>query len=246
MINDATAAVACFTVILGVVSGARTSIPRAAIEFVRILGIGIAVGALFGFVISRVLKQNRRSDDRDHRDDDRPAYNAFATAQAAHASGVIATVVAGMVCGNYGARVGMSSTSRRAVEAFWEYLAFALNSIVFLLIGFQVHVGDLLASWRLIVPAFIAITLARALVVGLTSVVVRTSQERFPWSWSAILFWGGLRGSLSMVLALALPASFPQRALLITMTYGVVIISILLQGLSMPALLAKLRLVQKT
>ena len=70
---------------------------------------------------------------------------------------MIATVAAGMVCGNYGARIGMSPSTRIAVETFWEYIAFALNSVVFLLIGFEVHVDALLDSWQAIGAAYVAV-----------------------------------------------------------------------------------------
>jgi CPA1 family monovalent cation:H+ antiporter len=137
----------------------------------------------------------------------------------------------------------MSPSTRVAVESFWEYLAFALNSIVFLLIGFQVSVEALLASWKAILVAWLAVTLGRAVIITLVSGLLRRSAERMPWSWSAVLTWGGLRGGLSMVLVLGLPASFPHRDLLITMTFGVVIVSILAQGLTMGPLLRRLLLV---
>jgi CPA1 family monovalent cation:H+ antiporter len=80
--------------------------------------------------------------------------------------------------------------------------------------------------------AYLAVTAGRALVIFGVSSVLRASRERIPWSWSIILTWGGLRGALPMVLALSLPQSFPNRALRVTMTFGVVIISIVVHGLT--------------
>jgi CPA1 family monovalent cation:H+ antiporter len=93
------------------------------------------------------------------------AYGSFVTAESLRFSGVIATVAVGMSCGNYAARTGMSPSTRVSAETFWEFVAFALNSIVFLLIGFRVHAGDLLDSWLPILAAYLAVTAGRALVV---------------------------------------------------------------------------------
>ena len=136
----------------------------------------------------------------------------------------------------------MSATTRAALESFWEYLAFALNSMVFLLIGLEVRVHELLSAWAPITIAFAAVTVGRAAVVFAVSSLLRRTTERLPWQWSVMLTWGGLRGALSMVLALALPASFAQRPLVVTMTFGVVLLSIVLQGTTAGPLLRVLRL----
>jgi monovalent cation:H+ antiporter, CPA1 family len=168
------------------------------------------------------------------------AYGSFALAQQLGASGVLATVVAGILCGSDVARRGMSPTARVTVGAFWEYAAFALNSIVFLLIGFEVRSGALLAAWQVVLAAFLAVVVARAVIILLTAAAVRPTAERLPKRWTVIMTWGGLRGALSMVLALSLPLVLPHRSLLVTMTFGVVTLSILGQGLTMPALLRHL------
>jgi CPA1 family monovalent cation:H+ antiporter len=206
------------------------------LQFIRVVGIGIGVRFALGLVISTIIQRI-----------DEPmleitlttiaAYGAFAAAEQIHGSGVIATVVAGMVCGNYGAQTGMSPTTRVAVELFWEYIAFALNSIIFLLIGFEVQIADLLSYWPLILSAFLAVTVGRTAVVFVLAPVAARGVNRIPATWRAILSWGGLRGGLSMVLALSLPLDFPNRALLIATTFGVVILSILVQGLTMAPLL---------
>ncbi|HNN91812.1 MAG TPA: Na+/H+ antiporter [Pseudomonadota bacterium] len=241
LLNDGTAVV-FFTLILAMVSGGSSSLVGAAIDFVRVVGLGTAVGVVIGYGASKLTQ---RVDD--------PmieitlttiaAYGSFILAEHFHLSGVIATVAAGMLCGNYGARTGMSPSTRIAVESFWEYIAFALNSIVFLLIGFEVRLSGLLASWKPILVAYLAVTVGRAALIYLATLLLRRTRETLPWSWAAVLTWGGLRGGLSMVLALALPRDFPHRELLVTMTFGVVILSILSQGLSMGPLLRRLGLV---
>jgi CPA1 family monovalent cation:H+ antiporter len=167
------------------------------------------------------------------------AYGSFAAAEHFHYSGVIATLVAGMLCGNYAARTGMSPSTRVAVETFWEYVAFALNSAVFLLIGFEVDAGRLTASWLPILAAFAAVAFGRTAAVAAVVALLGRTREAVPWRWAPVLTWGGLRGGLSMVLALGLPADFPHRDLLVTMTYGVVLLSILAQGLTMGPLLRR-------
>ena len=149
-----------------------------------------------------------------------------------------------MLCGNYGARFGMSPSTRIAVETFWEYVAFALNSIVFLLIGLEVNFQELLDSWQAILVAYLVVTGGRALIIFGASSLLRRTRERIPWAWSAVLTWGGLRGALSMVLVLSLPKDFPHRELLVSMTFGVVILSILVHGLTMSPLLGWLDIVR--
>jgi CPA1 family monovalent cation:H+ antiporter len=218
LLNDGTGVV-LFTLILGIVASGSFSLGLAVFDFVRVVGMGMLVGVLFGYTISRVIQQ---IDD--------PmieitlttiaAYGSFVAAEYFHFSGVIATVIAGMLSGNYGARTGMSPTTRVSVEAFWEYIAFALNSIVFLLIGFEVELKALVGSWHFILLAYLATMLGRAVVVYVVSFLLKATKERMPWSWSAVMTWGGLRGGLSMVLALGLPADFPFRDLIITMIFG--------------------------
>ena len=242
LLNDGTAIV-FFTLSLALVTGRVVTAGGLAFDFIRIVGIGALIGAGVGLAVSQVIKQ---VDD--------PmieitlttiaAYGSFLAAEHFHYSGVIATVSAGMLCGNYGARVGMSPSTRIAVETFWEYVAFALNSIVFLLIGLEVHFRSLLASWQAILLAYLVVTGGRALIIFGASSLLRRTRERIPWAWSVILTWGGLRGGLPMVLALSLPKDFPHRELLVSMIFGVVILSILVHGLTISPLLGWLGVVR--
>ncbi|MEO8636960.1 MAG: sodium:proton antiporter [Gemmatimonadales bacterium] len=244
LLNDGTAIV-FFGLILGIVGGGTLSMPSVILDFVRVVGLGAGIGFLVGLVVSTLVQ---RIDD--------PmieitlttiaAYGAFSASELLHGSGVIATVVAGMLCGNYGARTGMSPTTRVAVESFWEYVAFALNSIIFLLIGFEVRLPDLLAAWQVILAASLAVLAGRAIVVYLVAGVFARGRASIPSAWRPVLSWGGLRGGLSMVLALSLPESFPNRGLMIAVTFGVVLLSILVQGLTMGPLLRRLGLARDT
>jgi CPA1 family monovalent cation:H+ antiporter len=235
LLNDGTAIV-FFMLSLSLVAGTSVTAWQLTTDFLEIVGFGALIGAAVGVGLSQVIK---------HIDDAMieitlttiAAYGSFVTAEHFHYSGVIAVVVAGVLCGNYGARTGMTPSTRVAVEAFWEYVAFALNSIVFLLIGLEVRLGALIGSWKVILVAYLVVTAGRALVIFAISGLLRRTREEIPWSWSVVLTWGGLRGAVPMVLALSLAKDFPHRDLLVTMTFGVVMISMLLHGMTVSPLL---------
>jgi CPA1 family monovalent cation:H+ antiporter len=241
LLNDGTAIV-FFTLSLLLVSENRITPEGLAFNFITIVGAGALIGTIIGLIVSQVIRQ---IDD--------PmieitlttiaAYGSFVLADQFNYSGVIATVAAGLLCGNYAARTGMSPSTRIAVGTFWDYVAFALNSIVFLLIGLEVDLDTLLASWQLILVAYFVVVIGRGLIVLGASSFLSFTREKIPLSWSVVLIWGGMRGGLPMVLALSLPPAFPFRNLLITMTFGVVILSILIHGLTMSPLLQRLGIV---
>jgi CPA1 family monovalent cation:H+ antiporter len=241
LVNDGTAVI-LYSLALSSVGSARSGVwGEAAVDFVVVVGLGTAVGVALGFAISAIVA---RVDD--------PvveitlttiaAYGSFTLAEQLHSSGVLATVAAGLVCGSYGAPRGMSSTSRVAVGSFWEYVAFALNSIVFLMIGFEVRTRNLVESAGVIALAYVAIMIARAVMVTFVWLALRPSRERMPWRWSGVLAWGGIRGALSIVLALALTETFPGRELIVRVTFGVAVLSILLNGLTVGPLMRSLSL----
>jgi CPA1 family monovalent cation:H+ antiporter len=241
LLNDGSAIV-FFTLSLGLVQGTHVDLGSLGLQFLSIVGLGAVIGTVIGAAVSLLIQ---RVDD--------PmieitlttiaAYGSFATAQSVGASGVIATVAAGMLCGNYGARAGMSASTRVASGTFWEYIVFALNSVVFLLIGFEVRPSMLLQYWLPIVVAYLVVTLGRGVVIFAGRALLGWTREHFPWRWSLVLTWGGLRGALPMVLALSLPANFAYRDLVVSMTFGVALLSILVHGVTMSPLLRLLGIV---
>jgi CPA1 family monovalent cation:H+ antiporter len=173
------------------------------------------------------------------------AYGTYLLADSFHLSGVIAVVVAGVVIGNYGTRTGMSPTTKITLSSFWEYTAFLANSLVFLLMGMKVNLSLLGQYSRPIAWAIVAVLLARALVSYVVPLVGRTlSRARLPLSWRHVLFWGGLRGSLSVAVALAIPGTVAGRDQILVLTFGVVLFSLLVQGLTIRPLLRLLGMVQ--
>ncbi len=242
LLNDGTAIV-FFALILATVTGGTPTVSSLAAQFLATTAGGALIGIAVGFAASHLT---RRVDE--------PtieitltviaAYGAFVAAEHVHTSGVIATVASGLVFGNVGREHGMSPTTQLAVDSFWEYLAFALNSIVFLLIGFEVSLGGLAAYWREIAVATVVMLIARFIVVATVTSLLRRTDEAVPHGWTTVLAWGGIRGGLSIVLALGLPRDLPHREQLVTMTLGVVLSSILLQGMTMASLLRRLGLVR--
>ncbi len=242
LLNDGTAIV-FFTLSLSLLTGVSVTAGQLTTDFFKIVGFGGLIGVAFGLAVSQVIKQ---VDDAmiEITLTTIAAYGSFVTAEHFHCSGVIAVVVAGMLCGNYGARIGMTPSTRVAVETFWEYVAFALNSIVFLLIGLEVHLTTLFSSWKVILVAYLVVTAGRGMLIFAVSALLRRTRESIPWPWSVVLTWGGLRGALPMVLVLSLAKDFAHRDLLVTMTFGVVMISILVHGITVSPLLRWLGIVK--
>jgi monovalent cation:H+ antiporter, CPA1 family len=114
-------------------------------------------------------------------------------------SGVIAVLSGGLVLGNYGRRTGMSPTTQIAVSAFWEYMAFVANSLAFLLIGLDVQLSDFFVASNDVFWGIAAMLVGRA--AGVYPVLALTNCFSEPASlrWGHVLFWGGLRGALSML-----------------------------------------------
>lgn len=180
------------------------------------------------------------------------AYGSFLAAEHLHVSGVLATVTAGLVMGRAGlgwfggerlfSSCIISPRGREFLKPFWEFSAFVANSVIFLMIGLATPASRLFGPETLSVLIAIGLVLlSRAITVYGISLPFRATR----WAISApvqhILWWGGLRGALGLALALSLPADLEHREEIIILTFGVVVFSIVAQGLSMPLLLKKLR-----
>ena len=240
LFNDGTAAV-LYGILVGAVATGSLHMAAGVRDFFIEVAGGAVVGLGLGYLISKVTARI-----------DAPeieitlttivAYGSFLVAQSLHLSGVIATVVAGLVVGNVGVPEGMGAQTRAALWSFWDYASFAMNSIVFLVIGLQVRLHDVLRSWRLMLLAAGVVLLARALsVYGLTP-LNNLFAKRISFRWQHIMVWGGIHGTLSLALALSLDPTFPYRTDVRAATFGVVAFSIVVQGLTIKPLLALLGL----
>ena len=246
LFNDGTSVV-LFTILLNIATGAFQfdSVPSLLSHllgsFLLVVLGGLALGAAVGLVASRLT-----SYFDDHLLEITlttiAAYGSFITAERVHVSPVIAVLVTGFVIGNYGRRRGMSKNTEVAVDSFWEYAAFVVNSLAFLLIGLEIQVLVLNSFARLIFWALFAMIVARAFVTYGSFLVLNLITKPVPRSWQHVIIWGGLRGALSIALALSLPLDLPYRLQLIMMTFGAVTFSLLLQGLTISPLLKVLKL----
>ncbi|MCA9566334.1 MAG: cation:proton antiporter [Myxococcales bacterium] len=209
--------------------------------FVVMAAGGVLVGAAVGTFLSALMRQ---FEDRlvEITLTTVVAYGSFLVAEELHCSGVLSTVTAGVVTGSFGARYGMSTRTRLAVEDFWEYAAFVANTLVFLLMGLILRIDDLVGDGGTIALAFLTTVIARGVATYGLWPVLRAAGTDLPWSWSHVLVWGGLRGSLSMVLVLGIDPSWPHRDFLIHLVFGTVSASLFLQGLTISGLLARLGL----
>ncbi len=173
------------------------------------------------------------------------AYGTYLLADGLGQSGIIATVVAGVVIGTYGRAVGLSPRALEALDVVWELIAFLLTAFAFLLVGLAISVSDLVNGAGAILWGVVGVIVARVVVVyGLVGGIARVIGERAHWpkppiGWLHVMFWAGLRGAVAVAMALSLPADFPQRALLQEVTFGVVLFTLFVQGTTAELVVAR-------
>ncbi|QYR22744.1 cation:proton antiporter [Paenibacillus sp. sptzw28] len=208
--------------------------------FLKFVLGGITIGAILGYVFSQLIRLY----------DDYPLeigfsmllfFGSFFIAEHFHVSGVIAVVVSGLILGSYGAKVGMSETTLTNINSFWDVVTLIANSLIFLMIGLEIKNIDFSDKWHIIAIAIIIVLAGRTVALYVSTAKIRN----FPGSWKAVLNWGGLKGSLSIALALSLPQSFEGRETVLVLTFSVVLFSLLVQGLTIKPLVLKLGLGEK-
>ncbi|MGI9365679.1 MAG: cation:proton antiporter [Rhizobiaceae bacterium] len=155
----------------------------------------------------------------------------YALALRLHLSGPIAVVIAGLLIGNRGAAVAMSEHTRRSMFSFWELVDEILNSVLFLLIGLEVLVISLDPSFAWLAVATIPLVVFSRFISVSIPILLLSFRQTFTAGAIPVLTWGGLRGGISVALALSLPA-IPEKPLLLACTYAVVLFSIIIQGLT--------------
>lgn len=241
LLNDGTALV-LYQVVLAVVLTGHLHLQSAMGTFFLVSLGGIVIGAALGYVVSQAISQTH-----DHLVEilltSALALGAYTLAEWLKASGVMATVIAGLVVGNYGWRRSLSPSSQIALGSFWEYAGFGVNSAVFLLLGLSV---DLPNIGNYILPIFLCLLAlhgGRLITIYGGHFLLRSwMRVPLPASWQHVLVWGNMKGSLTLALALALPVTVPQRSLLISLVFGVVLVSLVTQGLSLGPLMRWLRI----
>lgn len=254
LINDGTALVAYKFAVAAVVTGSFSMLDASGQFFVSVVG-GIAVGIAAGAVIAYVRR----------RIDEPPVevtialfsgYFAYLPAEAIGVSGVLAAVTVGIYMGRL-TSILTSPTTRIQGNAVWEIIQFLLNSALFILVGLQLpavldgldglSTGDLIRDGGLIAATVIVVRLLWVFpftyLPRFLTPWVRTGDPYPPWRWTAIIAWTGMRGSVSLAAALALPlltdadAAFPHRELIVFLTFSVILGTLLIQGLTLPPLI---------
>ncbi|MBD2040862.1 Na+/H+ antiporter [Microcoleus sp. FACHB-672] len=242
LFNDGVAVVA-FSLLVGIPLGIQEfDVQTSIVKFFVFVGIGLGVGGLIGFGISYLTQRF-----------DLPlveqsltlvsAYGTYIITEECGGSGVIGVVTVGLILGNFGSRIGMNPRTRVIVSEFWDFLAFFVNSIVFLLIGDQIHFSSLINNFGSIAITIAAVILTRAIAIySLGNLSNAIANSEINWKEQTVLWWGGLRGSVSIALALSVPIAVQGREEIIAIVFGVVLFTLLVQGLTTKPLLEILKL----
>jgi CPA1 family monovalent cation:H+ antiporter len=243
--NDGVAVV-LYIIVLAWVLGEPLTVAEGIVEFTKVVAGGALVGLVLGYLTHRLY-----SVIDDHLIEVglsvALAYGAYLVAERLEVSGVIAVVVAGLIIGNYGRIFSMSPSTRLSLTHFWDVGAFLINGLLFLMIGLTVERGGLFVYAAQIGLVFLAMVVARAVVVyGTLGFYRLTTGRRLPRGWVHVINWGGLRGSIPVALALGLPLGLSQLDQLKAVTLGAVFLSLMVQGSTMKTLLRGLGLVRRS
>jgi CPA1 family monovalent cation:H+ antiporter len=226
LFNDGTG-VAVFTAVLATILSGSPSLGDAAVRFVEITVGGAAIGLAVGFLGLLLLRFA----------EDAPleilatlviAYGSYLAADIVDASGIVAVVVAGIVVARYGA--GLGRLHGPQLLGFWSLLAFVLNAVLFILVGAALPAWRLIPVLGFVVVVFVIMLITRAVpVYGLLGASALRPPP-IPWSWRHLTFWAGLRGALSVALALSVANLPGVDSRVSVIAYGVVLLSLLIQG----------------
>jgi len=257
LFNDAIAFVAFTLAVDAAAPGSSFGLGSAIGDFLIVGGGGLAVGITLGWFVSQVVLA--RVDDAliETTTSLALAYGSFLVAEEfglifgiddLHFSGILAVVASGLMVGNIGLR-NTSPTTRITLEYFWEVLTFLVNSLVFLVIGLKINLRDIDISENILNVAIAigAILLTRFVIVyGFGAIHAKLQpSRRVPMAFRHVMYWGGLRGAISLALALLLEESdFSDEVVntVLVMTFGVVLFTLLVQGTTISGLIARLGL----
>ncbi len=242
LLNDGVAAVG-FAVLLGIASGSALSAGAVGGQLITI----VLGGLLCGIVVAGPLLILGGSTD-DHLVEITltalTAYGSFLLAEHFHVSGVLAALTAGLIVGNFGSLGSFTDRGRETMLDFWEFVAFLANSFVFILIGTSQAGISLTPVLFAAAAAIVLVLVGRAAAVYPVAALFARSRLRAPMGFQHVMWWGGVRGALSLALALALPTSVAERAEIIRVAFAVVAFSIFVQGLTMSRFARSLGLVR--
>lgn len=214
------------------------------LRFFVVTGIGLGIGGVIGVCVA-FLTQRYDLGWVEQTLTLTTAYGTYLLVEELGGSGVIGVVTAGLVIGNFSMQTGVEPTKRSTMIEFWEFAVFFVNSILFLLLGDQIHLPKLLQNIQTTTVVVAAIVVSRAIAIyGFSALSNHFAQTRIPWREQTVLWWTGLRGSVAIALALSIPVAVMGRDEIIANSFGVVWFTLLIQGLTAKWLLQSLNLLQ--
>ncbi len=238
LLNDGVAA-ALFVLALAWSSGGSVTPLAGTLSVLVNAGLGLGCGALVALVALGVMQGTE-----DHLVEVTvsagAAFGAFLLAESVHASGVMASLAAGLLVGNLGHLGQITDRGRDDAETFWEFAAFLANTAAFLLIGVAILRADYRDAGLGVAVALVAVLAGRAAAVYAVAAPLALTRWRIPPRETGVLWWGGLRGALSLALALGLPPDLPGASAVRAATFAVVAFSVVVQGLTITPLLRRL------
>jgi CPA1 family monovalent cation:H+ antiporter len=226
LFNDGTG-VAVFSAVLGTIAGGQPSVLDGTLRFIFVAGVGVAIGLGAG-AASVLLLRLVSEAELEIMITLVAAYGSYLAADVVHASGVVSVVTAGIVVARYGSRTGRLKGTQ--LVGFWNLLAFVLNAILFLMVGIALPTTRLVSVAGLALGAYLIMFAARAVPVYALLGMSDVRGSSIPWSWRHMTFWGGMRGALSVALALSVssyPGVSPQVSVI---AYAMVVLSLIVQG----------------
>jgi CPA1 family monovalent cation:H+ antiporter len=225
--------------VLGSIAGGAFSASDAAIRFLLITIGGTAVGLIVGTAAVLLLRRAHEAE-LEILTTLVAAYGSYLLADLLHFSGVVAVVVAGLEVARFGHRAGRMKGTQ--LLGFWSLLAFVLNAILFVLVGSRLPTTELIRILPLAAGLYVAMVVVRAVPVYALLAISDPRATTIEWSWRVLTFWGGMRGALSVALALVVAATPGIDPRVSTVAYGMVVLSLLIQGGLMGPLAHALRL----
>lgn len=231
-----------FVIGFSVLQGGNWSFLQATSDFIRMLGGGILLGFLIGHAAVWLIKRTE-----DHLIEigltTIAAFVSFILAEKLHTSGMIACMVAGITVGFFCDGPLFSQKGQSFLHDFWEFFAFVINSFIFLLVGLAQANQGIFQHWKTGALVFLIVLLARAISIYGGNLALRLFSKGTSLPTQHVLFWGGMRGALSLVLAISIPVGTPLRDEVVAVTFFVVGASLFIQGLTMNQLLKRLKVV---
>ena len=244
LLNDGAAVVAFGVLVELAVNHQPFQLSTTIVRFFVVTGIGLGVGGLVGICFA-FLTQRYELDWVEQSLTLVTAYGTYLLVEEIGGSGVIGVVTAGLVIGNFSTTAGEMPQKRSSMTEFWEFATFFVNSILFLLLGDQIHLPKLIHNIDTTAVAIAAIIGSRALTIyGFTALSNWLAKTEISWQNQTVLWWTGLRGSVSIALALSIPVVLIGREEITANSFGVVWFTLLVQGLTTKPLLQVLNLLE--